>query len=188
MPRRASSPGPGPSSLSRASSPPTTPNSEPISLGDADDTLSRSWHSWIHRSPPRSTTPSKFDVELERTRIKVMKALGSIIQVAGDQVLPIAAETLFVVPIPALAPAAKILDSIWKSVDAMQTNRSASLRLTDRCASLLLAIQDKVAQSGDAVARELEAHLRRLSRASRISTTFQRTGGITLHVSVYQKG
>ncbi|KAJ7307878.1 hypothetical protein DFH08DRAFT_944474 [Mycena albidolilacea] len=80
MPRRASSPGPGPSSLSRASSPPTTPNSEPISLGDADDTLSRSWHSCIHRSPPRSTTPSKFDVELERTRIKVMKALGSIIQ------------------------------------------------------------------------------------------------------------
>ncbi|KAJ7828260.1 hypothetical protein B0H14DRAFT_1219822 [Mycena olivaceomarginata] len=165
MPRRASSPGPGPSSLSRASSPSTAPNSEPISLGDADDTLSRAWHSWIHRSPPRSTTPSRFDVELERTRLKVTKALGSIIQVAGDQVLPIAAEALSVAPIPALAPAVKILDSIWKSVNAVQTNRTACLRLTDRCASLLLAIQDKVARSGDAVARELEAHLKTLEQS-----------------------
>jgi hypothetical protein len=53
-----------------------------------------------------------------------MKAPGSIIQVAGDQALPITVETLSVVPIPALAPAAKILDDIWKSVNAVQVHKS----------------------------------------------------------------
>jgi hypothetical protein len=67
-----------------------------------------------------------------------MKALGSIIQVAGDQVLPIAAETLSVVPIPALVPVAKILDDIWKSVNAVQVRKflhydySSALRTTCR--------------------------------------------------------
>jgi hypothetical protein len=63
MPRRASSPMPGPPAFHEH-----LPNSEPISLG--------------------------------------------VLTTLGNQVLPIAAETLFVAPIPALVPAAKILDDI----------------------------------------------------------------------------
>ncbi|KAJ7250504.1 hypothetical protein B0H12DRAFT_1120689 [Mycena haematopus] len=163
--RRASSPGPGPSHLSQASSPPTTPNSEPASLPDADNRLSRSWHSWGHTGSPRSLSPSRFEMNWDRTRLKVIKAVGSIIHVAGDEVLPIAAEALSVVPIPALAPAAKILDSIWKSVNAVQTNRSACLRLTDRCATLLILIHDAVSTSGDAVAHELKTSLETLEQS-----------------------
>ncbi|KAJ7193623.1 hypothetical protein GGX14DRAFT_588248 [Mycena pura] len=99
---------------------------------------------------------------------KVTKALGSIIQIAGDNVLPIAAEAFSVLPIPALAPATKILDSIWKAVSAVKTNRSACLRLTDRCASLLISIQEEVARSGDAVADELKAPLEKLEQFSSV--------------------
>ncbi|KAJ7213283.1 hypothetical protein C8J57DRAFT_289532 [Mycena rebaudengoi] len=47
----------------------------------------------------------------------------------------------------------------------LQTNRSACLRLTDRCASLLISIQEEVARSGDAVADELKAPLERLEQS-----------------------
>ncbi|KAF7356274.1 Protein kinase domain-containing protein [Mycena venus] len=179
--RRASSPGPGPSNLSGASSPPTTSNPEPaLADADASPSLSSSWHSsWAHARPrrggsQRNSSPSRFEVDLDRTRRKVTKALGLILQVAGDNVLPIAAEALSVVPIPALAPAAKILDSIWKAVSAVKTNRTACLRLTDRCASLLISIQEEVARSGDGVADELKAPLEKLEQSfSDIDRFFQ---------------
>ncbi|KAF8216933.1 hypothetical protein K438DRAFT_1798039 [Mycena galopus ATCC 62051] len=160
--RRASSPGPGLSKFSRPSSPTT---SEPVSLADTDGSLSRSWHSWHRNRGSSQRSPSGFDLDWDRTRLKVTKAVGSIIQVVGDEILPIAAEALSVVPIPALAPAAKILDSIWKSVNNVQIDRSACFRLTDRCASLLIEIQEAVSTSGDAVAHQLEPVLEKLQRS-----------------------
>ncbi|KAJ6456099.1 hypothetical protein C8R45DRAFT_581332 [Mycena sanguinolenta] len=162
--RRASYPGPGRPNLSPASSAHTTPVSEPASLPDG---LSRSWHSWHHghrHGSQVNLSPPGFNLDWERTRLKVSKAVSAIIHIAGNEVLPIAAEAFSVVPIPVLAPAAKILDSIWKSFNTVESNRSACLRLTDRCATLLILIHDAVSASGDDVAHELQAPLEKLEQ------------------------
>ncbi|KAF7370280.1 Protein kinase domain-containing protein [Mycena sanguinolenta] len=167
--RRASYPGPGPSNISPVSSSPTTPISEPVSLPVVDNRLARSWHSWTHTShhdiSQTNLSAPSFDMRWDRTRLRVFRAVSAIIHIAGDEVLPVAAEALSLAPVPALAPAAKILDSIWKSLTKVQTNRSACLRLTDRCATLLMLIHDAVSASGDAVAHELEAPLEKLEQS-----------------------
>ncbi|KAJ7042252.1 hypothetical protein C8F04DRAFT_1176409 [Mycena alexandri] len=176
--RRESSPGPGPSRISGAWS--AAANSEPISLREfhgenplsASHTQSHtlSWrervHSGLHwRSPAQKTIQPKLDVDWDRTRLRVKEVLSTFAQVAGDVALPIAAEAMSVVPIPGLAPAAKILDSIWKSVQTVQTNRSSCLRVTERCADLLLAINEVMADSGDEVTQELQKPLERIERS-----------------------
>ncbi|KAJ7171285.1 hypothetical protein C8R46DRAFT_1032922 [Mycena filopes] len=83
-----------------------------------------------------------------------------------------AAEAMSVVPIPALAPAAKILDSIWKSVQTVQTNRSSCLRVTERCADLLLAINEVMAESGEDVTQELQKPLKKIERSFLGFSTF----------------
>ncbi|KAJ7779612.1 hypothetical protein B0H16DRAFT_723142 [Mycena metata] len=176
--RRESSPGPGPSRISGDWS--TAARSEPISLQElpGEDPLSAShtqshtlsWrkrvHSSLHwRTAAQKTIQPKLDVDWERTRLRVKEVVSTFAQVASDVALPIAVEAMSVVPIPALAPAAKILDSIWKSVQTVQTNRSSCLRVTERCADLLLAINEVIADSGDEVTQELQKPLERIERS-----------------------
>ncbi|KAK7024978.1 kinase domain-containing protein [Favolaschia claudopus] len=135
--------------------------------------VSRSWQPGRHNVQGslthRNRSPSRTDLDWERTRRKVQEkvtnVVKSIVQIAGDQILPIAAEALSVVPIPALAPAAKILDSIWKSTNEVRSNRSACLRLTDRCANLLISIRDEMARHGDGVAHQLREPLGKLEES-----------------------
>ncbi|KAJ7708121.1 hypothetical protein B0H17DRAFT_1124900 [Mycena rosella] len=124
-------------------------------------------------SPPQSDTLSLVESQVDipaspashsswRDR-RVNKAVDTVIHVAGDHALPIAAEALSVVPLPGLSTAARILDSIWKSLQLVQTNRLACLRLTERCADLLLAINAIVVESGHEVVEELKLPLETLN-------------------------
>ena len=44
----------------------------------------------------------------------------------------------------------------------MQINRLASLRLTERCATVLISIREEIAEAGDDVSAELRPPLNRL--------------------------
>ncbi|KAJ6608513.1 hypothetical protein B0H10DRAFT_2194368 [Mycena sp. CBHHK59/15] len=155
----------------------TSPPSETASLVDStiktDPESRTSWRDKIHyppasrpwRSPQRSHRPSHLESDRQRTRLRVKQAVQSILQVAGDQVLPVAAEALSTVPIPGVAAAAKILDNMWKSIQLVQTNVAACLRLIDRCADLLLTIHEAVSHSGDVVIDEMKAPMEKLAQS-----------------------
>ncbi|KAJ6526803.1 hypothetical protein B0H19DRAFT_1243493 [Mycena capillaripes] len=171
--RRGSSPGARPSHLSGSWSLSTPEQSETSSLTDSHAQRAQaqspvpSWrdrlHSGFHRRNPQQKSPQpNLDVGWERTRLRVKQAVGSVIQITGDHLLPIAAEAMSVVPVPGLAAAAKILDSIWTSIQTVQTNRSRCLRVTERCADLLVAIHQVVSESGDEVYHELKGPLERI--------------------------
>ncbi|KAJ7474918.1 hypothetical protein FB451DRAFT_1246991 [Mycena latifolia] len=173
--RRASSPGPGPSHPFRLSGL-SPPQSDTVSPAESQVDLTgspashTSWrnklHSSIHwGSPKKKTSHSRLELDWERTRLRVGRAVGEIIQVTGDHALPIVVEALSVAPLPGLSAAAKILDSIWRSLQLVQTNRAACLRLTERCADLLIAIHDEVLESGDQVVHELKAPWEKLEQS-----------------------
>ncbi|KAJ7673989.1 hypothetical protein DFH06DRAFT_1036082 [Mycena polygramma] len=164
---RVSSPEPGLSPVQGTSSPPAATQSETGSLNPVAVT---SWrervYSSLHwRSPQVKPIQPSRDVDWERTRLRVTQAVASIIKVTGDSVLPIAGDVLELAPIAGLSVAAKILDSIWKSVQLVQTNRSRCLRITERCADLLVSIHQVVSESGEEVHHELKAPLDRIEQS-----------------------
>jgi len=48
-------------------------------------------------------------------------------------------------------------------------NRLASLRLTERCADMLICVREEIADAGDAVAEELHAPIAKLNECVRSS-------------------
>ena len=106
--------------------------------------------------------------------------LGYGLEAAHD-VLEIGADVLQFVPIPALQEAARVLLTIWDALQlvevshptlqkgqavielfAMQTNRMACLRLTERCADILVSVHAEVHEGGDKVSEELRLPLSKL--------------------------
>lgn len=85
------------------------------------------------------------------------------------------------VPVPGLKTAGRILLNIWDAIQmvevcvigpiryatdadsiSLQTNRQASLRLTERCADILISIRGEIADVGYTVAEELRAPIGKL--------------------------
>ncbi|TCD62464.1 hypothetical protein EIP91_006834 [Steccherinum ochraceum] len=118
-----------------------------------------------------------------RTREKVDGALtavlgpnyratvGAVVSTGLDatrEVLAVGADLLELAPIPGLAIAARVLVGIWDAVQMVDLNRLACLRLTERCATILMSIRDEIveASAGQAapyqVGSEMESALRRL--------------------------
>ncbi|KAJ7733067.1 hypothetical protein DFH07DRAFT_990396 [Mycena maculata] len=160
----ASSPAGSPN-LSGLSSLFATPHSETVSLTESRGNASgspASHRSWLHsgrreKSPQCEKKRRKSDVDWERARSKVREAVGIII--------PIASEAISAVPVPGLAAAVKILESIWNSLEDVETNRWACLRLTERCAYLLRSIHTIVSESGSEVVRELTHALNKIEQS-----------------------
>ncbi|KAJ7602883.1 hypothetical protein FB45DRAFT_964499 [Roridomyces roridus] len=161
-------------SSSVAGSPGLSPaRGPPYSAGSSPSGSPSSHGSWFpsifhrNRSSSRNRTNGARVEETdqwESAREKISETISSLLQIAGEQALPVAAEALSVVPVPGLASAVKIVDSIHKSVGEVQTNRWASLRLTERCANLLLSIHKTVSKYGPEVAHELRPALQELER------------------------
>ncbi|KAJ7647115.1 hypothetical protein FB45DRAFT_1099808 [Roridomyces roridus] len=114
-----------------------------------DDILPRPW-----RDLPRhqGTVPSEQTENWNQTKKRVAAAttrvLGTSLLVTHEA-LRLTSEILDVVPVPGLQAAAKVLLDIWDSVQAIDLNRLACLRLTERCADILLSVREEIGEAGE---------------------------------------
>jgi abelson tyrosine-protein kinase 1/abelson tyrosine-protein kinase 2 len=72
---------------------------------------------------------------------------------------------LHYVPIPGLEIAAQTLLRIWDAVEMVEMNRLASLRLTERCADILISVREEIIDAGRTVAEELHPPIAKLNEA-----------------------
>ena len=100
---------------------------------------------------------------------------------AAHDLLEVSADVLRFAPIPGLEEAARVLLTIWDALQLVevrtsygtyiwvfnhtyiiQTNRLACLRLTERCADILLAVRQEIYEAGGDVGDELKMPLTKL--------------------------
>ncbi|KAF8147822.1 hypothetical protein B0H34DRAFT_738281 [Crassisporium funariophilum] len=127
--------------------------------------VSRPWHD----SPRRKKTVPPEQIEaLESTRKKVAQAVSSALDTAADvahEALYIGVEFLDLAPIPGLQSAAKMLLNIWDASQQVDMNRLGCLRLTQRCADILISVRQEIYDAGDTVGQELEAPITKLEES-----------------------
>ncbi|KAJ7268729.1 hypothetical protein B0H12DRAFT_64026 [Mycena haematopus] len=87
---------------------------------------------------------------------------GPIPESASPQPSHMFLEHVVPVPVPGLQAAAKILLGIWNNVQGVDLNRLACLRLTERCAEILLSVRDEVKDAGEIVGDELAMPIEKL--------------------------
>lgn len=87
------------------------------------------------------------------TRQKAKNALNATADVAHET-LALSVELLQLVPFPGLAEAAKTLLYIWDGVQIVDLNRMQCLRLTERCANILISVRDEVVEAVQAEAAD----------------------------------
>jgi abelson tyrosine-protein kinase 1 len=115
----------------------------------------------------------------------VVEAIGGALGTAaciGHEALFTGVDLLQFVPVPGLDVAGKVLLNIWDAIEMVevsvmgyhihgaagadrrspQTNLLASLRLTKRCADILISIRDEIKAAGDMVAEELRVPIAKL--------------------------
>lgn len=97
-------------------------------------------------------------------RHRVKNAAETAVDIAHE-VLEVAPEFLEFVPIPGLALGARLLLMMWDACSKVDMNRTASLRLTQRCADILLSVHEEIQEAGGGVAAELDQPLQRLVEA-----------------------
>ncbi|KAF5376728.1 hypothetical protein D9615_007804 [Tricholomella constricta] len=146
--------------------PPSSPKATPSkSLLHKLKSTSRPWASSPQRSSP---LPKEQTERWHHTRVRVARAVSPMIDITVDvahEVLANGAELLKFSPIPGLEGAAKLLLGIWDALQRVTTNRLACLRLTDRCAEILIAIHEEISRVGDTVAKVLSGPLEDLEHA-----------------------
>ncbi|KAF8993568.1 hypothetical protein BDQ17DRAFT_1181203, partial [Cyathus striatus] len=99
---------------------------------------------------------------------RVLKATISTLGTLKDltrEALELGVEFLDLVPVPGLAPAARLVLDVWDAVQEVDMNRLASLRLAERCADILLSVRLEVKEAGDVVGEELSGPLQRLEQS-----------------------
>lgn len=125
----------------------------------------RPWHEPLRR---KKTIPPEQTERWEVTRARVASAAVSVLGTAGDlahELLRTGVDVLVLVPIPGLEPAARTLLQIWDTLQQVDMNRLACLRLTERCADILLSIREEIREAGDDVGIELRTPLNKLLEA-----------------------
>ncbi|KAG5640616.1 hypothetical protein DXG03_007905, partial [Asterophora parasitica] len=106
---------------------------------------------------------------------RVTKAAGAVLGTTGDvvhDVLITSMELLEFVPVPGLASAARVLLNIWDALQQVDTNRLACLRLTERCADILLSVHEEVEEAGPSVIEELATPIAKLNESFAAVHTF----------------
>ncbi|KAF8066474.1 hypothetical protein FPV67DRAFT_1669970 [Lyophyllum atratum] len=129
--------------------------------------IKRSPRPWT--SSPKKLIPAKEQTEgWHHTRLRVARAVSPMIDIAVDvayEVLAHGAELLKFSPIPGLEGVAKLLLGIWNTLQQVEANWLACLRLAERCADILSAIYEEVSRAGRTVARVLSEPLENLEHA-----------------------
>ncbi|KAH9924941.1 hypothetical protein B0H21DRAFT_886279 [Amylocystis lapponica] len=122
--------------------------------------VSRPWQEKKQKSVPPEQTEGWI-----RTRERVAKAAVNVLGTTADVVheaLLISVDVLEFAPLPGLHTAARTLLGIWDALQAVDINRLACLRLTERCATILLSVREEIAEAGDNVGEELLSPIARL--------------------------
>ncbi|GLB45720.1 putative protein tyrosine kinase [Lyophyllum shimeji] len=147
----------------------TPPNAPPSSWwGGSGHDLEVAHRPW--RDPPRrkKTVPEEQTEGYVHTRERVAQAVASILGTAGDaahEVLLTSVDLLDLAPVPGLASAARVLLNIWDALELVDTNRLACLRLTERCAEILISVREEIKETGDSVDEELAAPVAKLEES-----------------------
>ncbi|KAF9523670.1 hypothetical protein CPB83DRAFT_862451 [Crepidotus variabilis] len=162
----------------RSRSPARTGNSDLTAQGKEEAAIAKMGSSWwaekhVSRgwpeSPKRKQTTSKEQADaFQSTREKVAQAAVSVLGTTTDivhEVLTVGVEFLDLAPIPGLQTAAKTLLGIWDAAQAVDMNRLSCLRLTERCADILISIRLEIHEAGDVVEQELEAPISKLEES-----------------------
>ncbi|KAG6877678.1 hypothetical protein C0992_009504 [Termitomyces sp. T32_za158] len=122
------------------------------------------------RDPPKrkNTVPEEQTEGWVHARGRVGQAVKSVLGTATD----VAHEILFTgmpvlnsVPVPGLGAAAYILLEIWDALQLVDTNRLQCIRLTERCADILLSVREEVKEAGDQVDEELQVPIAKLTES-----------------------
>lgn len=155
---------------------PTSPKSRDPSPAPSATTLDASWWGdhdkkesvlpWKEDRPKRNVSiPAEQLQGMEHTKQRVEIAARSVLGGVHDvsyELLKLGVEFLDLVPIPGLAPAGKMLLSIWDAVQNVDVNFYGCLRLTERCANILISIRLDIHEAGDEVGIELAAPISKL--------------------------
>lgn len=102
------------------------------------------------------------------TRQRVAQAVHSVLGTAAaatHEALFLSVNLLDFAPIPGLQAAAKTLLDIWDAVQKVDSNRLSCLRLTERCADILLSVRQEVWEAGDKVTTELAPPIDQLTNS-----------------------
>ncbi|KAJ6608478.1 hypothetical protein B0H10DRAFT_1815660 [Mycena sp. CBHHK59/15] len=117
--------------------------------------LARSVSSFLLGSPPFPSRHPHADIyRTQRVGQALSKILPTTLLITHD-VLEVGSEVLKYAPIPGLEIAGSLLLNIWDNVQAVDMNRLACLRLTERCANLLLSVLEETHEAGDKVQKEM---------------------------------
>ncbi|RPD53297.1 hypothetical protein L227DRAFT_617134 [Lentinus tigrinus ALCF2SS1-6] len=136
----------------------------------ANDDDSASWWTSVEVIPrpwdeKKKTVPVEQTEGYVRTRDRVAEAAVNVLGTAGEvvhELLEVSVDVLKFAPIVGLEEAARTLLTIWDALQLVDINRLACLRLTERCATVLISIREEIAEAGDDVGIELQPPLTRL--------------------------
>ncbi|KAI0070864.1 hypothetical protein K474DRAFT_1607894 [Panus rudis PR-1116 ss-1] len=121
---------------------------------------------WIEKREKEKSIPEEQMEGWVRTRQKVIQALRSTLSTAADvahEGLLLSVDLLEFAPVVGLEAAARTLLQVWDAVQMVDMNRLACLRLTERCAEILISVRDEILETGDKkVSEELESAVVRL--------------------------
>ncbi|KAG6872774.1 hypothetical protein C0995_006694 [Termitomyces sp. Mi166 len=147
----------------------STPKNEPSS--SLFDIIKAHPQPWNNSPKKNNIVPGEQTERYQRTFTRVVRAVSPMISdLAGDmthEMLMHGAELLKFAPIPGLEGAAKVLVAIWDAIQKVETNRLACLRLTERCADILIAIQEEISGLDKRVADALYEPMEKLEDAFR---------------------
>ncbi|KAF7289164.1 Protein kinase domain-containing protein [Mycena indigotica] len=113
----------------------------------------------------KQTVPKEQTEGWEHTRERVSQALRELLPTAlliTHDLLEVGAEVLEFVPIPGLEVAASLLLNIWDTVEKVDMNRLACLRLVERSANLLMSVVQEVRSMGNRVEADMQEPLQKL--------------------------
>ncbi|KAG6819733.1 hypothetical protein H0H93_009207 [Arthromyces matolae] len=130
---------------------------------------------WMDPPKRKKTIPEEQTEGWVHTRERVGDAAKAVLGTTADiahELLTTATGAFEYVPIPGLAPAAKVLLSIWDALQAVDTNRLQCLRLTERCADILLSVREEVKEAGDEVGEELTLPIEKLTESFQTVQSF----------------
>ncbi|KAK0472502.1 hypothetical protein IW261DRAFT_1343551, partial [Armillaria novae-zelandiae] len=144
----------------------------PTLLGESSSTwwgkgefIARPWK----ESPKRKQSlPAGQEEGWALTRQRVSQAASSILGNAldvGHEALLLSQDLLEFAPVPGLQSIARTLLQIWDSLQLVDMNRLQCLRLTERCANILISIRQEIHDAGDMVGAELILPISKLTDA-----------------------
>ncbi|EJD55610.1 hypothetical protein AURDEDRAFT_109872 [Auricularia subglabra TFB-10046 SS5] len=122
----------------------------------------RPWSDLPRRQP---TVPPEQSEALAKTKAAVLRATLKLVADVAHEGLAVAADALEFVPVPGVAKLAGVLLLIWDTVQGVESNRLACLRLTEVAATMLWHVRNDIDAAGQDVLAVLDEPLRALHQA-----------------------